>query len=186
MSTENVPGGKVPDKKADDAVLNAFSQSFDSDSEFYREGEPPTVAEFIDGTLYDDEIEFSNTAYARTYEKYFELYGQGLEQDKISVRMMSDPDDAIREVSRRMIQEKHLLTVGKFEASLTKESTALPVFVPKALLAYNRARVEKELKELTKALRSLAPDDGKVPELMERIMKQNNLKRILTTKLGRV
>lgn len=34
MSTENAPGGKVPDKKADDAVLNAFSQSFDSDSEF--------------------------------------------------------------------------------------------------------------------------------------------------------
>lgn len=159
---------------------------FDRDSEFFREGEAPTVAEFIDGILYEDEVEFSNTAYARTYEKYFELYGQGLEQDKISVRLMSDPDETIREVAGRMIQEKHQITVQKFEASLTKEDTALAIFVPKALLAYGKARVEKELKALTKALASIPQDDASVPQMMGRIMELNNTKKILTTKLGRV
>lgn len=159
---------------------------FDRDSEFWHDGKPSTVAEFIDGLMYEDNIEFSNIAYARTYEKFFELYQQGLSQDQISVRMMSDPDDAIREVSKHLIQEKHVITVDKFEASLTNENTALTIFVPKAMMAYNKARVEKELRVLTRALAAVSPDDEGASKLMAEIMRLNKLKIKLTTKLGRV
>ena len=159
---------------------------FDSDSELYNPDKVLTVAETIDAALYEDGIAFSNTAYARTYEKYFDLFSQGLSQDKISVRLLSDPDSVIREVAARMIQEKHPITVQKFEKSLTNENTVLTMFVPKALYAYNKARLDKELKELTRALAALDPEDSRAADLLGEIMEKNRLKNILTTKLGRV
>lgn len=161
---------------------------FDVDSEYYNKDleEPPTVAEFIDGSLFADEIVFSNEAYARTYARYFQLYNQGLPQEAISVRLMSDPDDVIREISKRMIQDDYVLTVKKFEASLTNENTVLTTFVPKSIMSYSKARVEKRLKELTKALESLSPDDEKSTAIMSEIMKLNKYKKTITNKLGRV
>lgn len=161
---------------------------FDVDSEYYNKDleEPPTVAEFIDGSLLADDIVFSNEAYARTYTQYFKLYNQGLPQENISVRMMSDPDDAIREISKRLIQDEYVLTVKRFEASLTNENTVLTTFVPKAIMSYSRARVEKRLKELTKALAGLDPDDEKSVTIMGEIMKLNKYKKAITNKLGRV
>lgn len=161
---------------------------FDLDSEYYNKDleEPPTVAEFIDGSLFADEIVFSNEAYARTYAQYFRLYNQGLPQETISVRLMSDPDDVIREISKRMIQDDYVLTVKKFEASLTNENTVLTTFVPKAIISYSKARVEKRLKDLTKALGSLSPDDEKSTAIMGEIMKLNKYKKAITNKLGRV
>lgn len=159
---------------------------FDPDNELYNADNVLTVAQLIDAALYEDGIEFSNTAYARTYEKYFELYNQELSQDKISVRLLSDPDSVIREVAKRLIQDKHQITVQKFEKSLTNENTVLTMFVPKALYAYNKARLDKELKELTRALAALDPEDSRAADLMTAIMEKNKLKNILTTKLGRV
>ena len=159
---------------------------FDPDNELYSADNVLTVAQLIDAALYEDGIEFSNTAYARTYEKYFELYNQELSQDKISVRLLSDPDSVIREVAKRLIQDKHQITVQKFEKSLTNENTVLTMFVPKALYAYNKARLDKELKELTRALAALDPEDSRAADLMTAIMEKNKLKNILTTKLGRV
>ena len=161
---------------------------FDVDSEYYNKDleEPPTVAEFIDGSLLADDIVFSNEAYARTYAQYFKLYNQGLPQENISVRMMSDPDDAIREISKRLIQDEYVLTVKRFEASLTNENTVLTTFVPKAIMSYSRARVEKRLKELTRALAGLDPDGEKSVTIMGEIMKLNKYKKAITNKLGRV
>lgn len=159
---------------------------FDPDNELYNPGNVLTVAQLIDAALYEDGIEFSNTAYARTYEKYFELYNQGLSQEKISVRLLSDPDSVIREVAERLIQEKHQITVQKFEKSLTNENTVLTMFVPRAIYAYNKARIDKELKELTRALAALDPEDSRAADLLGEIMEKNRLKNILTTKLGRV
>lgn len=161
---------------------------FDVDSEYYNKDlkEAPTVAEFIDGSLFADEIVFSNESYAKTYAQYFQLYNQGLPQETISVRMMSDPDDVIREISKRLIQDDYVLTVKKFEASLTKENTVLTTFVPKAIMSYSRARVEKQIKELTKTLESLAQDDEKAIAIMSEIMKLNKYKKVITNKLGRV
>ena len=56
---------------------------FESDSDFYDEEGTQTVAEFIDAALGTDDIHFANTAYEATYQAYFGLYDQGLEQDDI-------------------------------------------------------------------------------------------------------
>ena len=155
---------------------------FEEDSPFHTEGQVYTVAEFIDAVMFEDSISFSNEAYRRTYEQYYVLYSQGLEQEKISVRLLSDTDTLIATVARNLIEEKHPLTVQQFEASLTNVSTSLTNFVPKALLAYNKARVEKQLKILTREL--AGSDNGE--EILKQIAQLNKLKNKLTTKLGRV
>lgn len=156
---------------------------FDKDSQFYTEGQPLTVAEFIDAVLGDDGIQFSNLPLRNTYARYFEYYRQGLSQDKISARLVSDTDDSIRTTAEDLIMDKHLLTVKRFEDSLTKESTRLMTFVPRALMAYNKARVEKRLKELTRELKSSDSDEQAV---LAEIKELTKLKNTLTKALGRV
>lgn len=167
---------------------------FDPDSELYREGSTPTVAELIDGALYEDNVEFSNEAYRLTYEKYFELYAQGLEQSQITVRLLSDLNPKIKATAEKLIIDKYQITVKNFEASLTNEKTALTIFVPKALLAYSKARIEKELKQLSGSLKaaqasataSVEPASADTDTILKRIMELNRLKTKITTKLGRV
>lgn len=163
------------------------SLAFDAESPYLSADGPKTVAEFIDGVLYEDGVEFSNEPLRLTYEKYFEFFGKGLSQDQICVRLLSDDNPVIRDTSKNLIEEKHPLTVQKFEASLTSEDTSLTIFVPKALMAYNRARVEKELKDLSASLKKnpgLSEEDQE--GIIRRIMELNTLKNKLTTALGRV
>lgn len=160
---------------------------FDADSPYFSADGERTVAEFIDGVLYDDGVEFSNEPLRLTYEKYFEFYGKGLSQDQICVRLLSDDNPVIRATAKNLIEEKHPITVQKFEASLTSEDTSLSIFVPKALIAYNRVRVEKELKDLSASLKknpNLSEEDQE--GIIRRIMELNTLKNKLTTALGRV
>lgn len=158
---------------------------FDTDSPYYRADKVFTVAEFIDAVLYDDKVEFSNRSLLTAYNRYFELYDQGLDQTQITVRMLSDEDSVIREVTSELVNDKHILTVGRFEASQTITDTALVHFVPRALLAYNKARVDKELLALTRAL-SKAGDEQTQEQIMKKILEQNTLKNKVTTALGRV
>jgi len=155
---------------------------FDTDSPYYREGEPFTVAEFIDSVLYEDGASFSNEPFRRAYERYMELYSQGLAQEQIATRLLSDEDPLVKAASESVLVDRYQITVSRFEASLTNDSTRLVIFVPKALMAYNKARVEKEIASLQRQLRSCGESD----DLVMRIMELNKLKVILTQKLGRV
>lgn len=157
---------------------------FDQDSPYYGDGTPLTVAEFIDSVMYQDNVEFSDETCRLCYEKYFELYAQGLSQEQISVRLLSDENPEICNVARDLIEEKHLITVKKFEASLTNETTALAQFVPKSIMAYQKARVEKEIKTLTRSMKTAAEEDAE--EMMKRIMELNRIKKGLINRLGRV
>jgi len=156
---------------------------FDENSQYFTPGEPLTVAEFIDAVLSDDDIQFSNVPLRKTYAKYFELYAKGLAQEQISVRLLSDEDPSIQSTAQDLIVDKHLLTVERFESSLTKEITQLINFVPKALMAYNKARVEKKLNELSRRLVSPHED---AEALLKEINELTKLKNTLTKALGRV
>lgn len=157
---------------------------FDKDSEFYDPDKTATVAEFIDASLYEDGAVFVNESYYQTYEKYMELYGQHLAQDQISVRLLSDENPVIRAVAKDILEEKHQLTVKKFEAALTNESTILTIFVPKALLTFNLARMNYEINRLSASLRGAEPDQAE--SLLMQITEITKLRNKLTIKLGRV
>lgn len=157
---------------------------FPQDSEFYNPELQPTVAAFIDSSMYRDGNVFSNEAYHITSEKYFELYEQGLTQEQISVRLLSDENPVIRAVAEDIIEEKHQLTVKKFEASLTNESTLLANFVPKAILTFSQAKTTNEINRLNRQLKSCSEDEAKL--IMQSIIELNKLKKKLTIKLGRV
>ena len=159
---------------------------FDQDSPYYGKGTPVTVAQFIDSVLYDDGVEFSNEVLRQVYEKYFTLSDQGLSGEQICVRLLSDDSDLVRSVAKSIIEDKHPITVKKFEASLTEQATSLTVFVPRALLAYSRARVEKELKHLARSLRAEGLSQEDMDAISVRIIELNQLKNRLTTALGRV
>jgi len=155
---------------------------FESDSPYFQPDAKPAVAEFIAAVLAEDETEFSNDTYRMTYNKYFEYYQEGLQQSQIIVRLMSDEDEKIRKVTEARVTEEYPITVRKFESSLTNKNTMLTMFVPRALLAYGKARVEKEIKQLTRSLAG----DGDNTETLKRIQDLNNIKIKLTKKLGRV
>lgn len=160
------------------------SLNFDKDSEHYSPEEVPTVAAFIDRSLYDDNVHFANESYFHTAEKYIELYQMGLEQEQINVRLLNDDNPVIRAVAKDILEEKHQLTVKKFEAALTNENTLLTIFVPKALLTFNQKRMECEIADLNRKLRECSEEEAE--GIMQRIIELNKLKKTLTIKLGRV
>ena len=157
---------------------------FSEDSEYYNAEYTPTVAEFIDSTMYEDQAQFTDRTLMLTAEKYFSLYSEGLEQEKIISRLLDDPDEAVRKLALDTLTEKHQLTVKKFEASLTNSATVLTIFVPKALLSFNLARTNSEIAGLNRELKHC--DDERADEIMARIVELNNLKKNINIKLGRV
>ena len=107
---------------------------FDRDSKYYVEGDSVNVAEFIDGTLADDEHDFENLSYRKVYEEYFRMYDEGLSQEQIQVRLLNSGDAEISEVAKELLIEKYQITVANYEKSLTSVSTRLVQFVPKTLM----------------------------------------------------
>ena len=68
---------------------------FETDSEFYDPEGSQTVAEFIDAALAADDIHFANLAYEATYNAYFNLYDQGMEQDAIVLALLNGEDRTV-------------------------------------------------------------------------------------------
>ena len=124
----------------------------DRDSRFYVEGEVLSVAEFIDGILAEDEVEFANMAYRKVYEAYFAMYDEGLSQEQMQTRLLNSMDPEISAVAREMLIEKYQITVKNYEQSRTATTTRLSQFVPKALMTYQCRLVEQRLRKLTTEL----------------------------------
>ena len=160
------------------------SLDFDRDSKYYVEGESVNVAEFIDGSLAEDETVFANASYAKVYETYFQMYDEGLSQQQIAQRLLNSMDEEVATVAKELLIEKYQITVKNYEQSLTSASTRLVQFVPKALMAYQCRRLELLLKQKTKELETASIEDQLT--LLTEITSLNKMRTMLNNELGRV
>ena len=158
---------------------------FDRDSKFYMDGETVNVAEFIDGILADDDMDFVNVPYRKVYEEYFRMYDEGLTQEQIQKRLMDCMDMEIAAVAKDLLIGKYQLTVKNYELSLTAPSTRLVMYVPKTLLTYQLKKVELFQKELTAEL-AHTEDPERQFEIMTRIGEYNKARTRINNELGRV
>ena len=158
---------------------------FDVDSKYYVEGEVVNVAEFIDGTLADDEEDFVNQSYRKVYDEYFRMYDEGLTQQQMQSRLLNSMDPEIAAVAKELLIEKYQITVKNYEQSLTAVSTRLVQYIPKTLLAYQCKKVELILKDLTARLASETDPERQV-EILARIGDYNRARTRLNNELGRV
>ena len=158
---------------------------FDRDSKYYVEGDAVNVAEFIDGTLADDEHDFENASYRKVYEAYFQMYDEGLTQEQIQTRLLNSVDQEISAVAKELLIEKYQITVANYEKSLTANSTRLVQFVPKSLLAYQIKKVDKMIQELMGQL-SVDADLEAQMEILSRLNDMNRTRTMLNNELGRV
>ena len=159
---------------------------FDRDSEYYiPDDRPDTVAEFIDNALAAGDVSFSNSAYRKVYELYFDLYDQGLTQTQIQTRLMNSQDPDIAAVAADLHVDKYLLTVENYRRSLTSVATQLIIFVPKSILAYQSKRLDKMSKDLSLQLASSSDPDEQV-RLLEKMNALNKARTVINNRLGRV
>ena len=158
---------------------------FDRDSKYYVEGESVNVAEFIDGTLADDDAEFVNLPYRKVYDAYFRLYDEGLTQQQIRTRLLNSEDQEVVEVAKDLLIEKHQLTVKNYEQSLTSVSTRLVIYVPKSLMTYHLKKLELLIEEKTAQLATTS-DMNQQLEIMTVISEYNKARTRLNNELGRV
>ena len=157
---------------------------FDRDSKYYVERESVNVAEFIDGSLAEDDTVFANASYAKVYDAYFQMYDEGLSQQQIGQRLLNSMDEEIAAVAKELLIEKYQITVKNYEQSLTAASTRLVQFVPKALMAYQCRRLELLLKQKTKELETASVEEQLT--LLTEITSLNKMRTMLNNELGRV
>ena len=158
---------------------------FDVDSKYYVEGEDVNVAEFIDGTLADDEADFVNQSYRKVYDEYFSMYDEGLTQQQMQARLLNSMDPEIAAVAKELLIEKYQITVKNYEQSLTATSTRLVQFIPKTLLAYHCKKTELILKGLMAEL-GTEQDPERQIEILAKISDYNKARTRLNNELGRV
>ena len=158
---------------------------FDRDSKYYAEGMQYNVAEFIDGSLAEDEADFFNSAYRKTYEEYFRFYEEGLSQQQIQQRLLNHMDEQIAAVTKELLIEKYQITVKNYENSMTAVSTQLVMYVPKTLMSYQCTKVELLINELMAELSSTEDQDRQM-EILTQISEYNRTRTILNKELGRV
>ena len=157
--------------------------NFESDSEFYNPDGPQTVAQFIDDALAEDEIQFTNPVYQATYEAYFRLWDQGLEQEDIVLRLLNGEDRAVAAVAADLSTEKYEITVHNFSSALTTHDSWLTTFVPRAILAYHQKRLTLMQNTLTRRLADASPEEQ--TEILSRLGRLSEMKKKINTKLGR-
>ena len=159
--------------------------AFDRDSEFYQEDRQIPVAEFIDGALAADDMEFSNTAYKKVYDAYFAMYDEGLSQDQIQRRLLNSMDRETAMVAADILVEKYVITVENYRNSLTSIETQLVIFVPKSVMAYQVKRIERKLKSLSDDLAQAGDDMESQTRILNEITVWNRAKVMINIKLGR-
>ena len=157
---------------------------FETDSEFYDPGGSQTVADFIDAALSGDDIKFSNKAYEATYNAYFALYDQGLDQDAIVLNLLNGEDRSVAAVAADLSSEKYELTVHNFSDALTTTDSWLVTYVPRAILVYHDKRISAQQADLKRQMTDASPQQ--VLELMGRLSRLNDIKKTINIKLGRL
>ena len=159
---------------------------FDKDSEYHvGDDRLDTVAEFIDSALSADGVSFSNSAYRKVYDSYFEMYDAGLTQEQIQTRLMNSTDADMAAVTADLLVDKYMLTVENYRNSMTALATQLVIFVPKSLLAYQSRRLDKMSKELSSRLAS-SEDFAGQGDILAEMDRLNKTRILINKKLGRV
>lgn len=158
---------------------------FPPDDRCYRPEGPQTVLDFIDGVLQADSIVFSRDVYQRAYDGYVELFDSdpGLDQDTIVRRLLDGEDREVAALVTDIALEKHELSIKNFRSSLTALSTQLVKFVPESLLVYQKAKIEKDISEISDRLKSTS---GKVDDILRELAELNRLKRTLSEDIAKM
>ena len=159
---------------------------FESDSEFYDEEGAQTVAEFIDAALGTDNIQFANPAYEATYQAYFTLYDQGLEQDDIVKNILNGENREVAAVAADLATEKYEITVHNFSEALTTTDSWLVNYVPKAILVYHDKRISARQLEIKQELNTPGLSQEDMLSLLGQLGKLNEIKKTINIKLGRI
>jgi hypothetical protein len=157
---------------------------FESDSEFYtgdEDDQRQTVFDFISAAMGD--TPFANTLYQKVYESYSEPYLDGYEQHQIVKRLLDSPDRDLAFAVTQLSEQRYELTVSNFENAMMSRSSWLVKFVPRAILVFQKCRVEERLSHLHDQLAQVAPEE-QLNVLKAMIPLQNTLKSI-KSKLGR-
>lgn len=150
-------------------------------TQYYTEP-PVTVLEFIDGTLCDDEVSFSNELYRKAYEMYVSLYDSGLDQDTIQRRMMDCEDREIADLTTELVIERYDVSMNALKSTMTARSTILTKYVPEALMRYHLARLDKQQKECTARLKSA--DEASQQEILRELAQINKLRNAVSQALN--
>ena len=158
---------------------------FETDSEFYDPEGAQTVAEFIDAALSGDDTRFANAAYQATYDTYFGLYDEGLDQDAIVLALLNGEDRTVASVTADLSTEKYELTVHNFSDALTTTDSWLVNFVPRAILVYHDKRITARQNAISRELKT-ASSPQEVNSLMQKLGKLNEIKKSINIKLGRL
>jgi hypothetical protein len=157
---------------------------FEPTSKYYTDP-PMTVADFIDATMADGEMDFRNTSYYKVYELYFTMYQEGLTQQQIQQRLLNSMDEEVAAVAKDILIEKYEITVKNYVQSMTAAATRLVMFVPKSLLVYQAKRVEMEVKEKMEEVQQTS-DPEKQMALLAEITALNKVRTAINNELGRV
>ncbi len=157
---------------------------FEPTSKYYTDP-PMTVADFIDATLAESELDFRNSSYYKVYETYFTMYQDGLTQQQIQQRLLNSMDEEIAAVAKEILIEKYEITVKTYVQSMTATATMLVMYVPKSLLVYQAKRVEMDVKEkMEEVQRTQDPERQMV--LLAEITALNKVRTAINNELGRV
>ncbi len=166
---------------------------FESDSEYYDNGEPITVADFIRDAIEDHP--FSNSAYLNAYNAYFDLYDSddSLTQKDIVLKLLNGHDRLTSAISASLMEDKYELTVKNFKKSMTTVASRLVLNVPKAIMVYNSALVKSQEQEVFVQIKTLSRNytgseeqQAEMEELLRKQLKLQELRKIIMKKLGRV
>ena len=157
---------------------------FEQTSKYYTET-PMTVADFIDATMADSELDFRNSSYYKVYELYFTMYQEGLTQQQIQQRLLNSMDEEVAAVAKDILIEKYEITVKNYVQSMTAAATRLVMFVPKSLLVYQAKRVEMDVKDKTEEFQQ-TQDPEKQMALLAEITALNKVRTAINNELGRV
>ena len=158
---------------------------FETDSEFYDPEGNQTVAEFIDAALSADHIRFCNPAYDATYQAYFALYDEGMEQEEILRNLLNGENRAVAEVVASLSTDKYELTVHNFSDALTTTDSWLVNFVPRAILVYHDKRISARQDAINRELKAGTTPE-KTLELMNTLTRLIEMKKTINIKLGRL
>ncbi len=158
---------------------------FETDSEFFDPEGSQTVAEFIDAALSADDIRFSNPAYDATYQAYFALYDQGMEQETILRTLLNGENRTVADVAATLSTERYEITVHNFSDALTTTDSWLVNFVPRAILVYHDKRISARQAEIKRELQSCSAPEESI-KLMSQLKQLIDMKKTINTKLGRL
>lgn len=171
-------------------AYGATSLEFQTDSEFYAgPGEAePTVFDFIAEAFEADKSGFTTPVYQAAYAAYSKDYYEGYGQEEIVKRMMDGPDRAIAFVAAELsTDERYELSIANLRDSMTAKGSWLTMYVPKAILAFQKCRLEKSERDLQASLGAAqtSGDNDSMMKILTEIINVQKALKIVKVRLGR-